>query len=37
MVVIGRAFRLFVLNPAPLLSAWDELFFLVVYQAGLGA
>lgn len=36
-LVIGRAFRLFALNPMPMLSGLGmSLFFLVVYEAGLG-
>ena len=37
MLIVGRALRLFVLNPTPLLSGFGmSLFFLIVYQAGLG-
>jgi len=37
MLIIGRAFKLFVLNPFPLLSGLGmSLFFLIVYDAGLG-
>ena len=37
LLIISRAFRLFVLNPVPMLSGLGmSMFFLVVYQAGLG-
>ncbi len=37
LLVIARALRLYVLNPAPILSGLGmSLFFLVVYEAGLG-